>query len=135
MCTNARLHAVLTCSQLAVQRGLVPTCSLHCEDSKAHVAILYHPVYTGSAGSLAEHGQCCGIVSLDYAPSLQSLAVVFEDGRCAVCRTPEGGLLPVEGVQLSHFICRAGSGAVCACIGLLPCAQQEHNARPGASLS
>ena len=71
----------------------------------------------GSAGSLAEHGQSCGIVSLDYAPSLQSLAVVFEDSRCAVCRTPEGGLLPVEGVQLSHFICRAGSGAVCARIG------------------
>ena len=71
----------------------------------------------GSPGGMAEHGHYCGIVSLDYAPGLQSLAVVFEDGRCAVCRTPEGGLLPAEGVQLSHFICRAGSGAVCARIG------------------
>jgi len=85
-------------------------------------------VCAGSAGSLAEHGQCCSVVSLDYAPSLQSLAVVFEDGRCAVCRTPEGGLLPVEGVQLSHFICRAGSGAVCARIGA-HALQSEHSGK------
>ena len=86
-------------------------------------------VHAGSAGNLAEHGQCCGVVSLDYAPSLQSLAVVFEDGRCAVCRTPEGGLLPVEGVQLSHFICRAGSGAVCARIGA-HALRSEHSGSP-----
>lgn len=46
-------------------------------------------------------------------------AVVLADGRCAVCRAADGGLASSEPIQLSHFVCRAGSGAVCARIGAL----------------
>ena len=74
---------------------------------------LSHGTPSGSFGEVPE----CGIISVDFASSLKSLVLVFEDGRCAVCRTPDGGLQPPEGIQISHYICRAGSGAVCARIG------------------
>ncbi len=42
---------------------------------------------------------------------------MLADGRCAVCRAADGGLASSEPIQLSHFVCRAGSGAVSARIG------------------
>lgn len=37
----------------------------------------------------------------------------------AICRAADSGLASPEPIQLSHFTCRAGSGAVCARIGEL----------------
>ncbi len=37
----------------------------------------------------------------------------------AICRAADSGLASPEPIQLSHFACRAGSGAVCARIGEL----------------
>lgn len=42
---------------------------------------------------------------------------MLADGRCAMCRAADGGLASSEPIQLSHFVCRAGSGAVGARIG------------------
>ena len=76
-----------------------------------------HSARSSAGGGVGDLMHCGGIISMDYASSLKSLALVYGDGRCAVCRTPDGGLQPAEGIQISHFLCRPGSGAVCARIG------------------
>ncbi len=57
------------------------------------------------------------IEAMDYASSLRLLAVVLTDGACALLRAAESGLAPAEQLQLLHWVCSAGSGALCVRIG------------------
>ncbi|GAB4817477.1 hypothetical protein N2152v2_004523 [Parachlorella kessleri] len=54
-----------------------------------------------------------------WAPAARLLAVVLEDGRCALCRTPESGIQPVEQVHFFRWVYTPASpsvGAVAAAI-------------------
>lgn len=57
------------------------------------------------------------IVAMDYVSAARLLAVVLQGGRVAICHVAESGLSSPDPVQLSHFLCRAGSGAVMVRIG------------------
>ena len=57
------------------------------------------------------------IEAMDYASSLRLLAVVLTDGSCALLKAAESGLAPAEQLQLLHWVCSAGSGALCVRIG------------------
>ncbi|KAK9863715.1 hypothetical protein WJX84_007822 [Apatococcus fuscideae] len=70
-----------------------------------------------SGGQQHEDAHPACIESMDYSPSMRMLAVVFTDGRCAMVRTGEGGLAPLEHLEFSHLLCSVGSGATVARIG------------------
>ncbi|KAK9831279.1 hypothetical protein WJX74_010194 [Apatococcus lobatus] len=70
-----------------------------------------------SGGQQHEDAHPACIESMDYSSSMRMLAVVFTDGRCAMVRTGEGGLAPLEHLEFSHLLCSVGSGATVARIG------------------
>lgn len=52
---------------------------------------LIHMVWLASTAQVV-------VRSVHWAPAARLLALVLEDGRCALCRTPEAGMQPVEQV-------------------------------------
>lgn len=68
-----------------------------------------------SVESVADPLPC--VEAMDYASGLRLLAVVLTDGACALLRAAESGLAPAEQLQLLHWVCGPGSGALSVRIG------------------
>jgi hypothetical protein len=55
------------------------------------------------------------VAGIHYAPGARMLAVVLRDGRCALCRTADSGIHPIEQLQLFRWVYKpAGPGAPAA---------------------
>lgn len=84
------------------------------------------PGATLSGGSLGASSRAASVESallepcieaMDYASGLRLLAVVLTDGACALLKAAESGLAPAEQLQLLHWVCSPGSGALIVRIG------------------
>lgn len=65
------------------------------------------------------------VTRVHYCPAARMLAVVLADGRCALCRTSEAGIHPVEQVQLFRWAYKPAGPAAPAAVAaaLNPTAQ------------
>ncbi|PRW44970.1 RAB6A-GEF complex partner 1-like isoform A [Chlorella sorokiniana] len=65
------------------------------------------------------------VARIHYAPAARMLAVVLADGRCALCRTADSGIHPVEQLQLFRWVHKPAGPAAPAVVAaaLNPSAQ------------
>ncbi len=65
------------------------------------------------------------VARIHYAPAARMLAVVLADGRCALCRTADSGIHPVEQLQLFRWVHKPAGPAAPAVVAtaLNPTAQ------------
>lgn len=57
------------------------------------------------------------VVSADYSAAEKLLALAFADGRSCLCKGTESGLHPIDKLEFSYWLSKAGSGAVRVAIG------------------
>lgn len=58
------------------------------------------------------------VACMHYAPAARMLAVVLQDGRCALCRTADSGIHPVEQLQLFRWVYKPASPAAPAAVAV-----------------
>lgn len=69
------------------------------------------------------------VACIHYAPAARMLAVVLADGRCALCRTADSGIQPVEQLTLFRWVYKpaaaagGGGGPAAVAVALNPAAQ------------